>query len=209
MMTPKRVYFLMVGAVVLLSLGVIAATFFGDSMLQKQSQKLVNLKLDNDVLDQQQIAVAQAKKDVSTYADLEKIAKSVVPQEKDQAETVREIVKIASDNSIKLGTISFPASTLGATTPKPATTSGSTPAPAVPPVTQVKPVTGIPGVYVMEINIASDSNSPTSYNSLINFLQALEQNRRTAQVTSVTVQPNPQDRNKLTFSLVVDVYLKP
>jgi len=208
-MSPKRVYFVMIGVVALLSLGVIGATYFGDSMLQKQSHKLVDLKLNNAVLDEQQIDVAQAKKDVQTYADLEKIAKTVVPQEKDQAETVREIVKIAGDSGIKLGTISFPASTLGTTVPKPATPSGGAAAPATPSITQVKPVPGIPGVYVMEINIASDTNSPVTYNSLINFLQKLEQNRRTAQVTSVNVQPNPQDRNKLTFSLVVDVYIKP
>lgn len=216
-MNSKRFFFVMVGVVGIVSIGLIGATVVGQDLLAKRAEKLVGLKLDNRLLDEQQVALVQANKDIQKYAQLEKISQSIVPQDKDQAQAVREIVKIAADNGINLSNISFPSSSLGQTAPKaPAQTpsengEAATPAPKVttPPVTQVKPVDGIAGVYVMEINIQQDSSNPVTYDRLIGFLKDLEQNRRTAQVTSVTVQPNAQDRNRLTFSLVVNVYIKP
>jgi len=212
-MNSKRAFFIMLAVVILLGIGIIGATVLGDQLLQKESGKLVGLKLDSKLLDDQQTSLIQANKDIAKYSDLENIAKSVVPQEKDQAQTVREIVNIASQSGIKLSAISFPASTLGQpvapATPGNTTSGSSTPAPAAPSITQVTPVKSISGVYVMEINIQQDNTSPISYDSFINFLDKLEHNRRTAQVTSVSVTPNPQDSSKLSFNIVVDVYIKP
>src|SRR3989344_1719585 len=116
-MNGKRVYFLMIGAISILVLGSIASVFLGDKILQSKAKHLTSLKLDNKVLDEQQTSLAQAKKDIDKYSELEQIAKAVVPQDKDQAEVVREIVKVASDNSIKLSSISFPSSSLGQASP--------------------------------------------------------------------------------------------
>ncbi len=208
-MTAKRFYFVMLGVVSLLGIGVFASAYFGNSLLQTQSRKLVALKLDSRVSDEQQVSLLQAKKDITKYADLEKEAKVIVPQDKDQAEAVREIVKIASSSGIKLGAINFPSSNLGQSV---LPTSPSTPSATkslAPPVTQVQPVQGIPGVYFMQISIQSDTNAQISYNSLINFLSRLEQNRRTAQVAGVTITPDKLNPNVLSFSLIVNVYIKP
>lgn len=213
-MNSKRTHIAMIGLVVVLALGMIFALFWGSGVLQKQSTKLVSLKLDNELADDQLTSLAQASKDIEKYSGLEKIAKSVVPQDKDQAATVREIVKIANDNGIALSNISFPASTLGqkqavaSSSPSSGASSGQTKV-VTPPVTQVKPVDNIPGVYVMEITVQQEATKPITYDKFISFLSSLEQNRRTAQVSSVTVQPNPQDRNKLTFNLILQVYIKP
>lgn len=210
-MNSKKFFFVMIGIVVLLALGNIGALLAGNLLLHRKSQSLTDLKLSSKVLDEQQNSLKQAKNDIEKYSDLETIAKAVVPQDKDQAETVREIVKIAKDNGITLGTISFPASTLGQTQPKATTTEGSdsTPKTVTAPITQVQPVEGIKGVYSLQVNILQDTTKPVSYEKLISFLTALEKNRRTSQVTSVTVQPSPQDRSKLTFSLNVLTYIKP
>ncbi len=212
-MNAKRFYFVMVGLVCFLGFGVLASAYFGNSLLSKQSQKLVSLKLDAHVADAQQTALTQAKKDIEKYSDLEQEAKVIVPQDKDQAAAVREIVKIAASSGIKLGSISFPSSNLGQTTTSPQTQS-TTPAPTTTanktaPVTQVQAVNGIPGVYAMQITIGSDAGSKVSYPSLISFLSKLEQNRRTAQVTSVSIQPDKDNPGALTFSLAVNVYIKP
>jgi hypothetical protein len=205
-MSSKKFFYVMIGVTTVLAFGIFASAFVGNSLLQKQSHKLANLKLDSVSLDEQQTALIQANKDVSKYSELENIAKSVVPQDKDQAEAVREIVKIADDSGIKLANISFPASTLGQT---PGASGSSSTSAGSGKVTQVSPVKDIPGVYSMNINIQQDTAAPVSYSSLINFLSRLEQNRRTSQVTSVTVQPLASDRTKLNFTLVVEVYIKP
>ncbi len=211
-MNTKRFFFVMVGVLSLLVISNVGAVVVGNAILQGKSARLNNFKLDSRVLDEQQNSLNQAKKDIEKYNELVKIAKAVVPQDKDQAEAVREIVKIATDNGIILSTISFPASTLGQAAPKVTTpTDSSTPAPKVTtaPVTQVLAVEGIPGVFSLQITIQQDASSPITYNKFISFLGSLEQNRRTAQVSNVTVQPNPQDRSLLTFSLTVNAYIKP
>lgn len=210
-MTSKRVFFIMSGVVGLFALANVGAVVGGNLMLQKKSQDLTSLKLDSRVLDEQQNSLKQAKKDIQKYSDLESIAKSVVPQDKDQAEAVREIVKIANDNGIVLSTISFPASTLGQIVPKATSGTGNTTpsVSATPGITQVQPVQGITGVFSLQINIQQEPTRPVSYTKLISFLTALEQNRRTAQVTNVVVTPSGQDRSLLTFSLTLITYIKP
>lgn len=216
-MSSKKVYFGMLGLIGLLIIGGVGAVVIGNSMLKSKSNELVGLKLENRVLDEQQNALVQANKDIGTYAELENIAKSIVPQDKDQAKSVREIVKIAEDSGIKIASLSFPSSNLGTAAPKPAAVTPSEgnneapkPAtPAAPPVSQVKAVDGIPGLYQLEINLQTDTNSPVSYASLINFLYNLEQNRRTAQVSQINIQPDPSNVGSLTFTLVINVFIKP
>ncbi len=193
-MTAKRVYYLMWALLGVSILMVFASAYLGNAIMHRQSDKLLAAKLESRVLDEQQSNLADANKSIAKYSELNEIAKAIVPQDKDQAKSVREIVKLAAESGIKLSSIGFPASTL---------------APGSNSETQVKKVDGIKGVYQMEITISQDAGQPTTFNNLIDFLSRLENNRRTAQVTNITVQPNAKDRNRLTFSLILNAYLKP
>lgn len=206
-MNSKRVLFLMIGLVVLLAGAGAASVFFGNSMLSKQGKKLLELRLEDRVIEEQQAALIAANKEIDQYADLEKIAKTVVPQDKDQARTVREINKIAEESGIKLKSVTFPASNLGqaVATPTQAESENST-TPAQPPLTQVKPVEGIPGVYALEIVISPIDVQPVSYNKFIDFLERLEKNRRTAHVDKIAITPVG---NAISFTLTLNAYVKP
>lgn len=211
-MSSKRMYLIMLALTGVLGILIIATAILGNSLLKDQASKLLNAKLQNRVLDEQQVALKQAEKDIEKYAELGKIAKTIVPQDKDQAATVREIVKMASESGIKLSSITFPSSTLGQSGA--AATSGSNTATADKSsagtsITQVKPAQGLPGLYTMEITIQQDTKSPITYPKFIEFLSKLEQNRRTAQVIGVSVLPTPNNRSSLTFSLTLRVYIKP
>lgn len=220
-MNSKKAYYGLLGLICLLVIGSVAALFLGNSMLQNKSTKLVDLKLENKVLEEQQSALIRANKDIEKYAELENITKAIVPQDKDQAKSVREIIKIAQESGISIASISFPTSTLGTPTVKPSGGSGSGDSsnsgssqqsqstPAAPPVSQVKAVDGISGVYQLEITIQSEPTKPVSYSNLIFFLTRLEQNRRTAQVSQINISPNPDDIRFLTFNLTINVFIKP
>ncbi len=210
-MNSKRVFFIMVGVLGLLGALTIVGVVAGNSMLKKKSDKLLAVKLDNKTFEEQQLSLTQAKKDIEKYQDLERIAKAVVPQEKDQARTVREIINIADASGIKIASITFPASNLGQAPVKAQpTTEGTSPVvPAGPPITQVKPVENIKDLYQLEITVQSETSAPVSYAKLLDFLSRLEQNRRTAQVSSITVQPTPKNRDLVTFNVVVNVFIKP
>lgn len=216
-MNSKKVFYIMLGVVVLMFAVVVTTIVMGDKLLRKQSNKLVELKLEDQVIETQATSLVQAKKDIEKYSELESIANQIVPQDKDQARAVREIVSIAEQAGVKIASISFPDSTLGqapkkttkttdteaaATTPPPTTTTN-------PSETQVKKVEGIQNLYQLDITVASDTASPTSYSRLIDFLSRLEQNRRTAQVTQISILPLASNRTALNFTLTLTVYIKP
>jgi hypothetical protein len=154
-------------------------------------------------LELKQAQLTKAKADVAKYSDISTVARSVVPQDKSQAQTVRELVSIADNNGIKLTTISFPSSTLGGTVGKPSTGTGG------PNLSQLAPVKSISGVYTLQIIVQSDAQNPVPYEQFTQFLQDLEHNRRTALVSSINITPDAKDATKVSFSLNVDEYVKP
>lgn len=208
-MSTKKVFYLMLGVTLLLSAGVIAATILGSGKLESHSKKLVNLKLEEALIGGQQAALISAKKDVEKYKDYENITNSIVPQDKDQAKAVRDIIQIARDNNITIESVNFPNSTLGSKASATAKTEGTesqTKQPVTAPITQAKPVSGIAGVYALQLDITPESNAPITYQELINFLERLENNRRTAQISKLNINPRG---NRLVFSLSINIFIKP
>ena len=219
----KRLYYLLVGLVGLLLLGLVGGAYGTNQLLASRAVKVTGLKAKSLALSQEQLSLANAKKEVQTYSDLLKTTQTIVPEDKDQAEAVREIVNIAAANSIggvNLQQITFPASTLGATgtsTGSGAATATTAPASSSPAkanssagkLSQLVPVKNIPGVYDLLITIQSDPNKPVAYASFVNFLSGLEHNRRTAQISAITLQPNINNPNLLSFTLTLNEYIKP
>jgi len=196
----KKLYFLLLGSLVVLAGLSLATVYFGNQMLKKSASRLYDLKSESLELDEQQKTLVQAKKDIETYAEIETIAKTVVPQEKDQARTVREIVAIANRSGISISNITFPSSNLGSTDKKKKTTNTA--------LTQLEPVEGIPGVYELEVNVQTDASQFVPFTTLLSFLRELEQNRRTSQVKTLTVTPSADNRELVTFNVVLSVYIK-
>ena len=217
----KRLHHLLVALICLLLIGLGVGAYGANSLLASRAAKLTDLKAKSQALSQEQLSLVNAKKEIKTYAGLLKITQAVVPEDKDQAEAVREIVNIAAANGISLSAITFPASTLG-TGIAGATTTTGTPAQATPSgsssaasssnagkLSQLTSVKNIPGVYSLLITVQSDPSAPVEYSSFIGFLSALEHNRRTAQISTITLQPKTSDRNLLTFTLTLNEYIKP
>lgn len=209
-MNSKRVYFLILGLIALLLVGLIGGTLGVNKLLQTRSDKLKSLRLTSQVLSGQQTGLVRAKKDVQTYAGLEQIAKTVVPQDKDQAEAVREIVNLANQSGIpELSSLTFPASNLGGTATGTSTTTVPKVNNAKNGLTQLTPVVGMSGVYQLQITITQGQDNPVTYNQFLTFLDKLEQNRRTAQVSSITLQPDSKNTNMVAFSLIINEFIKP
>ncbi|MDQ3065494.1 MAG: hypothetical protein M3Q36_04475 [bacterium] len=203
-MTPKRLYYVMLGAIALLIILSAAGTYLANKSLKAEGDKLLELKMEQAVLDKQSAALAQAKKDITEYEDLEVIAKSIVPQEKDQARTVLEIIKLAREAGISISSIDFPDSLLGEAAAK-----GKTSKSIDNNTTQLTPLDKPKGLFVMEISVTSDADQPVTYAKMLNFLRKLESNRRTAQLVDLSIQPSETNRNLVTFSLVINSYVRP
>lgn len=224
-MSAKKVFYGMIGLICVLAISIIVCAYFGSKLISQQGTKLAELKSQNTAIEAQRSSLIQAKKDAEQYEELNVIARSVVPQDKDQARTVREINKIASETGIKLKTIAFQASNLGqaaggapATTPPPEGSSPASPTPAAepgqaaaaptaPPISQVSPVQGIPGVFSLPITISTPDDEPVSYRNFLLFLERLESNRRTAHVDQIAITPT-SNGSALTFTLTLNAYLR-
>jgi hypothetical protein len=194
-MTAKRLYYLLLGAIALSIVALLASVYAANLVLEGQAKRVTDAKTKTQVMDEKQRQLTKARADIAKYQPLADIAKSIVPQDKDQSQTVREIVNLAAANGIKLGSITFPSSSLGG---KGAADKS-----------QLKAVKGISGVYTQDITVESDGSVPSSYGSFLNFLDALEHNRRTALVSGISLQPDAEDPSTLTFTLNLSEYIKP
>lgn len=191
----RRVYFVLMGFI---GLGLIAlgiSVYFASTILTGKSGDVRAARLENLVLEERQRLLSKANQDIQKYRDLAVVARDIVPQDKDQAQTVREIAKLASRSGVILGGITFPSSNLG-----------DSKAPAR---TQVQPATGIPGVFVLPITVRSDSQISSAFSNFVKFLDGLERNRRTALVTSINLQPDDNNPSNIFFSLTIEEYIKP
>lgn len=222
-MSNKQLHTVLIAVLILLFIGLVAGAYGVNKLLVSESNSLLVLKAKSQALTQEQSSLNKAKKDAQRYENLNKIAQAVVPQDKNQAEAVRQIVNIAAENGVTLAAINFPASTLG-NLPNGAATSatGTAPAASAAPapaagaassktanLSQLTALKNIPGVYQLPITINNDSAHPVQYANFINFLNDLEHNRRTSQVQTISIQPDSKNRGYITFSLTLNEYIKP
>ncbi|HSX47531.1 MAG TPA: hypothetical protein VLF63_02035, partial [Patescibacteria group bacterium] len=107
-MTSKQVFMVLTSVILLLVIGLGVGAYSINSMLAKQSDELTSLKATSQALSTEQNILKRDKKDIKNYASLNQIAKAIVPQDKNQAEAVREIVNLATKNGITLASITFP-----------------------------------------------------------------------------------------------------
>jgi hypothetical protein len=194
-MSSKRIFFIQLAVLLLLVAGLFGATYVAHGLIVKQADILRAQRLQTQTLDAESTALAKAKKDIAKYRSLATIAKSIVPQDKDQAQTVREIVNIAARKGVNIGSITFPSSTLG---------DGTGAAQS-----QLLPVAGLSGVYYLQLTVKSSDTVSVPYDRFIAFLDGLEHNRRTALVSSITLTPDEKNSNNVGFTLTLDEYLKP
>lgn len=198
-MTSKRVFFAMLIVVALMITGLLVGTYGTYRLMEQRSSHIVSERSDLAAFNEEETELATSKSEINRYQALSAITAQIVPQDKDQAETVRQIVDLASENGVSLASVTFPASTLGAGAN--GTTVGS------PSLSQLTAVKGIPGVYGLQVTVNSNPSVP--YQNFLNFLQGLEQNRRTALVQSVSLEPDPTTLNAVSFTLVLEEYIKP
>lgn len=216
-LNSKRLRLMLASGLVLSIVAFFAIVLFGLSLLSSKSQKIVDLKVQNQTADAQLANLESSKKQVEQYSYFKDVAKTVIPSDKDQAESVLEIFQMANASGIAIQSITFPASSLGLTTSTTSTTTtqdATSTGSAKTALSQAVPVTGIPGLYSLALTITpeSDSSVPANeqitYAKMLDFLNRIENDRRTAQITQVNIQP-PTATQSLSFDLVVNIFLKP
>lgn len=209
-MNSKQFRLVLLGIFGLTLIAFIAIWTLGLSALKKQSNKMVELKVANQTADAQLANLESSKKEVQKYSYFKSIASSVIPNDKDQAQAVLEIYEIANASGISIQSITFPTSDLGSKVTSSATAASSKAALT----SQAKPVAGIKDLYSVELTITPVTGSDVpadkqvTFPKLLNFLKKVENNRRTAQITQVNIQPI-EGSNQINFTLIINIFIKP
>lgn len=215
-MNSKRLRLILIGLLAVGALLFVVVCVSGLSALQEKSKKVVELKLKSRTVDSQLTNFAQAKNEVEKYSYFKQVAKTVIPNDKDQAQAVLDVFQLANESGIALQSVTFSASTLGVRSTS--TTGNAQSATTQTILSQAKPVDGIPGLYSIELTVSPDTSTQVpadkraSYPKLLDFLDRIEHNRRTAQVTQVNVQPQGSDAGSsqfINFSLIINIFIKP
>ncbi|MBX4197031.1 type 4a pilus biogenesis protein PilO [Candidatus Saccharibacteria bacterium] len=211
----KRLRLLLLGVLALSIVGFFGVMLAGLSTLGSESKKMVDLRVQSETADAQLSNLEQTKKDIEKYSYFKDVAKTVIPNDKDQAQAVLEINQMASQSGISIQSITFPASTLGLrTTTTPTQQDATSASSSSAAISQAKPVTGIPGLYSLELIITPESSNTAApskqvtYDKMLSFLHRIENNRHTAQITQVTIQP-ANGKTSLTFTLTINIFIKP
>ena len=202
----------------------IAVAYQGLSKLSAKSQQLVDLKLESRKVDSQQTNLAAAKKQLLKYSYFNDVVKQVLPNDKDQAQAVLDINQMAKDSGISLQNITFPASNLGVrgssssastSTPGTSSTSSSSSTSTVKStLSQAKSVPGISGLYSLQLTITPQtgnqvsSDQATTYPKFLDFLNRIEHDRRTAQISQIEIQPQANSPY-MGFTLTLNIFIKP
>jgi hypothetical protein len=213
-MGSKRLRLILLGCLGFAAVAFIAIAVLGLSMLSSQSQKMVSLKLKSNVLDYQLSSLAGAKKQIQQYSYVKNVATEIIPNDKDQAQAVLDIFQLANQAGFNISNIGFPASTLGAAGAGAASTNPN----AV--ISQAKPVDAVKGLYSIQLTITPQTGNgvPDSqvvtYPKLLSFLDNLELNERTAQITQIVIsQPSAssgtEPSSAIDFSLTLNIFIKP
>ncbi len=210
MINHRNIFYGMIGLLVLSIIFSVLGTYEINNILNSKGQVLSSQQSKISALNSEQISLINAKVELKKYSSLYNIAQSVVPQNKDQTQTVRQIINIAAANNVSIGSITFPSSNLGTVT-NASSAAVNALSGANPNLSQLVKVPTIPGLYTLPITIASSSqaNQLTTFSEFINFLQGLENNRQTAQVTALLITPNSQNSNYVTFNISLNIYIKP
>lgn len=192
----------------------LATALFSKDLLNQKSQTMVGLKLETKNLETQLSSLSQSKKTVEQYAYFNDVAKTVLPNDKDQAQAVIDIFEMAKQSGLSLSSITFPSSNLSNKT-------GAADAKSADPkalISQAKPVEGIAGLYGVELIITPQigtgvtADKLPTYGKLLDFLNRIERNRRTAQITQVNIQPTATENGRsqfINFTLTINIFIKP
>jgi len=224
-MNSQRFRLVLLGTLGLCVIIFMALCVFGLSMLRSESDKMVQLKLENRTADAQLANLNVSKKEIEKYSYFKSVAASVIPNDKDQAKAVLDIFQLADQSGISIQSITFPSSNLGlrtSTTTAPASSASSSSSSATDSassskiISQAIPVTGIPGLYSIQLTITPETGpqvpaaKQVSYAKVLDFLSRIENNRRTAQITQINIQPvGSAGSGQINFSLTVNIFIKP
>ena len=187
-MKAKRLYYLMLGAIVVTLIGGGAVFYFANGRLGKTI----------DTLAQQEENIQIATKEVANLQALQKQLEKIeavkpeidaaLPKTKTQSEAISQLIEIGRANGMEFRSIQFEA-----TEGLPAAN------------TQTKPSLLVPAVSTIPVTLETNS---IAYETLKSFLRDVLAIRRNANVNTLIITRNAENPGSIEARIVVDIHLE-
>ena len=189
----KQFYYIMIAVLILSFSGIVGALYWGNQQLKSKAQSIADLRSDSDISDAKIIALNKLQQSVELSDRTSKLLDSLLPKEKEQSKLVADIIYTATTESGipigKLGALSFTGNK------EPSSLSG----------TEASKEFG--GVYSYPFSLSVQN---ISYDTLLKFLQELENNDRLVQVDNIQISPDKQAPGQISsVNLSMKTFIKP
>lgn len=193
-MSPSKKAFFSILGVLLFVLGSGAGVFYLlDGQLVELNATIGRLKAEQKAAKSQIGIYESTRTKVSELAFVEDLANSVLPNEKEQANTIAELRKFVIDSGMQFESISFAGSDQKAIAAGRIAT------------TQTEKNDDLPGVLLLPANVVIGPGA--SYDQVLSLLRTIETNQRKMQVTNLTLLPDETGERFSSITLDVDIYL--
>lgn len=177
-MTAKKMYYIMLGSLIIVVLLLGLTMYFGLSVMKKESQKIINAKLN----------IAKAQKTESIYSsnkdlyisnkDLANKIDDFLPSDKEQDLIVAQLNSFATQSQLIISSISFPSSTLDPNSKQKVKSD----------ISQATPVPGLKGVYEIPtiVTVSNTTEESIKTDNLLTLLEQIESSPRNMRITSIS-----------------------
>ena len=199
LLTPSRLRILLTISLFLIAIAMAGAFSVAQNILRTEAQTVSDASLAAQNSANLVQTLSATKQKLADNKDAIERASSIVAQSKEyqyQNQIVTDITRFARDSGVTIITIDFPAAPIGTAsavpTPTPAA-PGTTPAPAAP-------------AGVKSITATITVKNPVNYDSLLNFVNAIQNNLTNMQVSSLSVAA--AEGGVSTQSLTLQVYVR-
>lgn len=190
-MTPKKMNLVMRCSVVVLILLPLVGLYFANQHLTTLAKKTARLEAEVILQEKQLTAYEATKSAVDSLQDIGDLAIRVLPEQQEQSLTVAELSAFAQRSSLRIKELTF--------AEPPAEAKGKK---------KDKEKTVIPkGVTISPVVISFQEGA--RYDYFLDFLRAVEENRRKMQITNISLTPNEENRTLLDeVSVSLNLYVK-
>lgn len=177
-MTAKKIYYILIASLILVVLLIGLTVYFGFSIMKKESQKIIDAKL-NIAKAQKTESIYSSNKDL--YMSNQALANKIndfLPSDKEQDLIVAQLNSFANQAQLTISTISFPSSTLDPNSKQKVKSD----------ISQATPVSGLKGVYEIPIVVTVSNTSEESIktDNLLTLLDQIESSPRNMRITSIS-----------------------
>ncbi len=193
-MTPRRMRYILLACVLVIIVGTGVIVYAANRKLTDVAVKTSKLSAEIEVSKKKIQAYGATQSQIESLDYVESLAAKVLPENQEQSVVVAELSNFALRSKLTLGGIDFvdPVSTT-------ANSNGAK--------TKTKTKTVLPkGVIVVPIVVTfKDAN----YSSLLDFLRTIETTQRKAQVSSINLTPDTENRAVLSeVAVAINLYVK-